>query len=80
MEILTSVRTAYHHDDKVSVGVDDLIPYRWFQQMAMVFDPLFEINRRNHFISGRERFESYRGIQVWLKHAACGEPCQSHVR
>ena len=43
--ILTRIRPADDHHDKILVVINTLIPNRRLEQVAMLVDPLFEIER-----------------------------------
>ncbi len=46
VKIVPRVRTLDHHDEEVAPVVEILIADRWFELVAMLFDPLVQINRQ----------------------------------
>jgi len=58
MKIVPRVRALDHHDEKVAPIVEIPVAHRWLEQMAILFDPVVQINWRLHHGrgAGRRRF------------------------
>jgi hypothetical protein len=47
MKILAGIRPAHGHDDQIAVLKQQFVAHRRFQQVAILVDPQFEIERRD---------------------------------
>src|SRR5437773_6116335 len=59
MKIVSRVRTLDDHHEKIAPVIEITVAYRWLEKMAVLCDPVFEINRLLHCGCGaafRSRF------------------------
>ena len=52
MKIVPRVRTLDNHHEKIAPVIKVTVAYRWLEKMAVLCDPVFEINRLLHYGCG----------------------------